>query len=90
MQFLGLSDHMPDFKTIRLFCEHLTQADVIDVLFNRFNTTLRNFDYLLMLDKPLDVTLVAFHICIRQMPGRESFGRDAFPKTGKMRQSHID
>ncbi|MCP1229298.1 transposase, partial [Acetobacter fabarum] len=39
---LGLSDRMPDARTVWLFRERLTQAGAIDVLFNRFDATLRN------------------------------------------------
>ncbi|GLQ69576.1 hypothetical protein GCM10007866_20290 [Gluconobacter albidus] len=44
MRFLGLrlSDRVPDAKTVWLFRERLTQAGAIDVLFNRFDATLRN------------------------------------------------
>ncbi|GBQ36924.1 transposase [Acetobacter fabarum DSM 19596] len=39
---LGLSDRVPDAKTVWLFRERLTQASAIDSLFNRFDTPLRN------------------------------------------------
>ncbi|MCP1228258.1 transposase, partial [Acetobacter fabarum] len=39
---LGLSDRVPDARTVWLFRERLTQAGAIDVLFNRFDATLRN------------------------------------------------
>ncbi|WP_212376792.1 IS5 family transposase [Acetobacter persici] len=55
---LGLSDRGPDAKTVWLFHERLTQAGAIDVLFNRFDATLRNAGYLLMSGQILDVTLV--------------------------------
>ena len=50
---------MPDAKTIWLFREHLTQADAIERLFNRFDATLRNAGYLPMSGQILDATLVA-------------------------------
>ncbi|MCP1244125.1 IS5 family transposase [Acetobacter lambici] len=56
---LGLSDRMPDATTVWLFRERLTQAGAIDVLFNRFDATLRNADYLPMSGQILDATLVA-------------------------------
>ena len=37
---LGLSDRVPDAKTVWLFRERLTQAGAIDGLFNRFDATL--------------------------------------------------
>ena len=56
---LGLSDRVPDAKTVWLFCERLTQAGAIDGLFNRFDATLRNAGYLPMSGQILDATLVA-------------------------------
>ncbi|GBR00837.1 IS5 family transposase [Acetobacter oeni] len=56
---LGLSDRVPDAKTIWLFRERLTQAGAIDVLFNRFDMILRNAGYLPMSGQILDATLVA-------------------------------
>jgi hypothetical protein len=45
---LGLSDCVPDAKTIWLFRERLTQTGAIDGLFNGFDTILRNAGYLPM------------------------------------------
>lgn len=61
MRFLGpgLSDCVPDAKTVWLFRERLPQAGVIDILFNRFNAALRNAGYLPMSGQILDATLVA-------------------------------
>lgn len=61
MRFLGLgvSNHVPDTKTVWLFRELLTQAGAIDVLFNRLDVTLRNTGYLPMSGQILDPTLVS-------------------------------
>jgi len=56
---LGLSDRVPDAKTVWLFRERLTQVGAIEGLFNRFDTTLRNAGYLPMSGQILDATLVA-------------------------------
>ena len=56
---LGLSDRVPDAKTVWLFRERLTQAGAIERLFDRFDTTLRNAGYLPMSGQILDATLVA-------------------------------
>ncbi|BCI69004.1 IS5 family transposase ISMac22 (plasmid) [Acetobacter aceti] len=56
---LGLSDRVPDAKTVWLFRERLTQAGAIEILFNRFDATLRNAGYLPMSGQILDATLVA-------------------------------
>jgi hypothetical protein len=56
---LGLSDRVPDAKTVWLYQKRLTQAGAIDGLFNRFDATLRNAGYLPMSGQILDATLVA-------------------------------
>jgi IS5 family transposase len=56
---LGLSDRVPDAKTLWLFRERLTQASAIERLFDRFDATLRNAGYLPMSGQILDATLVA-------------------------------
>ncbi len=56
---LGLSDRVPDAKTVWLFRERLTQAGAIESLFNRFDAALRNAGYLAMSGQILDATLVA-------------------------------
>ncbi|WP_215765552.1 transposase, partial [Gluconobacter sp. P1D12_c] len=56
---LGLSDRVPDSKTVWLFRERLTQAGAIERLFARFDATLRNAGYLPMSGQILDATLVA-------------------------------
>ncbi|KXV69344.1 IS5 family transposase [Acetobacter cerevisiae] len=56
---LGLSDCVPEAKTVWLFRERLTQAGAVDGLFNRFDVTLRNAGYLPMSGQILNATLVA-------------------------------
>ncbi|MBS1098680.1 transposase, partial [Gluconobacter sphaericus] len=56
---LGLSDRVPDAKTVWLFRERLTQAGAIEGLFNRFDMILRTAAYLPMSGQILDATLVA-------------------------------
>lgn len=55
---LGLSDRVPDAKTIWLFRERLTQAGAIERLFDQFDAPLRNASYLPMSGQILDATLV--------------------------------
>ena len=61
MRFLGpgLSDRVPDAKTIWLFRERLSQAGAIERLFERFDAPLRSSGYLPMSGQILDATLVA-------------------------------
>ena len=56
---LGLSDRVPDAKTLSLFRERLTQAGAIERLFDRFDATLRSAGYRPMSGQILDTTLVA-------------------------------
>ena len=56
---LGLSDRVPDAKTLWLFRERLTQAGAVERLFDRFDAILRNAGYLPMSGQILDATLVA-------------------------------
>jgi len=56
---LGLSDRVPDAKTVWLFCERLTQAGAIERPFDRFDATLRNARYLPMSGQIQDAMLVA-------------------------------
>ncbi|GCD56371.1 hypothetical protein NBRC3222_1708 [Acetobacter pasteurianus NBRC 3222] len=61
MRFLGLelSDRVPDAKTVWLCQKRLTQGGAIEILFNRFDATLRDAGYLPMSGQILDTTLVA-------------------------------
>jgi transposase, IS5 family len=56
---LGLSDKVPDAKTIWLFREHLTQARAIENLFARFDKHLTKAGYLAMGGQIIDATIVA-------------------------------
>lgn len=56
---LGLSDRVPDAKTIWAFSERLTQAGAIDNLFARFEDALREAGYIAMGGQLVDSTLVA-------------------------------
>lgn len=61
MRFLGfeLSDRVPNTKTVWLLRERLTQADVINILFNSFDAILSNAGYLPISGQILNATLVA-------------------------------
>jgi IS5 family transposase len=56
---LGLSDKVPDAKTIWLFREHLAQARAVDNLFVRFDKHLSKAGYLAMGGQIVDATIVA-------------------------------
>lgn len=56
---LGLSDHVPDARTIWLFREWLTKAGAIQSLFERFDTILREPGYIAMSGQIVDSSLVA-------------------------------
>lgn len=66
MRFLGLSlgDRVPDARTIWLFRERLTRAEIdgrpaVEALFARFDATLRAAGYIAMSGQIVDATLVA-------------------------------
>ena len=56
---LGLSDRVPDARTIWLFRERLTKAGAIKALFERFDTMLRDAGYIAMSGQIVDSSLVA-------------------------------
>ena len=56
---LGLSDRVPDARTIWLFREKLTRAGAIQALFDRFDATLRAAGYIAMSGQIVDASLVA-------------------------------
>ena len=55
---LGLSDRVPDARTIWLFREKLTKAGAVGPLFARFDATLRAAGYIAMSGQIVDATLV--------------------------------
>ena len=56
---LGLSDRVPDARTIWLFREKLTKAGAIKPLFDRFDATLRAAGYIAMGGQIVDASLIA-------------------------------
>jgi transposase, IS5 family len=56
---LGLSDRVPDARTIWLFREKLTKAGAIQTLFDRFDATLRASGYIAMGGQIIDASLIA-------------------------------
>ena len=54
---LGLSDRVPDARTIWLFREKLTKAGAIELLFKRFDATLRQSGYIAMSGQIIDASL---------------------------------
>src|SRR6195952_2708687 len=56
---LGLTDPVPDANTIWNFREALKRADAVEVLFQRFDASLRAAGYLAMGGQIVDATIVA-------------------------------
>ena len=56
---LGLSDRVPDARTIWLFREKLTRAGAIKGLFDRFDASLRASGYIAMSGQIVDASLIA-------------------------------
>ena len=56
---LGLSDRVPDARTIWLFREKLTRADAVKRLFDRFDAALRASGYIAMSGQIVDASLIS-------------------------------
>ena len=56
---LGLEDRVPDAKTVWLYRERLTQAGVIETLFETFDGHLKDQGYLAMGGQIIDASIVA-------------------------------
>ena len=56
---LGLEDKVPDAKTVWMYREHLSQAGVVEALFNDFDGFLRDRGYLAMGGQIVDASIVA-------------------------------
>lgn len=56
---LGLSDRIPDARTIWLFREKLTRAGVIQALFDRLDGALRTAGYIAMSGQIVDASLIS-------------------------------
>ena len=56
---LGLEDRVPDAKTVWLYREQLTQAGVIETLFETFDGHLKDQGYLAMGGQIIDASIVA-------------------------------
>ncbi len=56
---LGLTDRVPDAKTIWAFRERLTKAGAIEALFRRFDRAIRDAGYIPMSGQIVDASLVA-------------------------------
>jgi IS5 family transposase len=56
---LGLSERVPDARTIWLFREKLTRAGAIQTLFDRFDAMLRAAGYIAMSGQIVDASLIA-------------------------------
>ena len=59
MRFLGLGLRVPDAKTVWLYREQLTQAGVIEALFETFDGYLKDQGYLAMGGQIIDASIVA-------------------------------
>jgi len=81
---LGLSDTVPDAKTIWLFREHLAQAGAVENLFARFDKHLTKTGYLAMGGQIVDATIVA------APKQRNSEGEKADIKKGRVPQPWKD
>ncbi|GEL51992.1 hypothetical protein ATR01nite_30670 [Acetobacter tropicalis] len=80
---LGLSDRVPDAKTVWLFRERLTQAGAIERLFERFDATLRNAGYLRCPARSWTQRWRLLQSSAIRMPRRQISGQGVFLKIGR-------
>ena len=81
---LGLEDRVPDAKTVWLYREQLTQAGVIEALFETFDGHLKDQGYLAMGGQIIDASIVAVP------KQRNSRKENARIKAGEMPESWQD
>jgi len=79
---LGLSDRVPDARTIWLFREKLTKTEAIKPLFERFDAALREAGSVAMGGQIVEASLVAAPSATRSRRKRPS-RRGAFPRSGR-------
>ncbi len=80
---LGLSDRVPDARTIWLFREKLTRAGAIKPLFDRFDAALREAGYIAMGGPIIDASLIAAPKQRNTEAEKAASGKGAFPRTGR-------
>ena len=97
VRFLGLAleDKVPDAKTVWLYREQLSQAGLIDALFEDFDAYLKNQGYQAMGGQIIDASLVAVPVQRGGRDDHEQIKRGETPKTwadkpAKRRQKDTD
>ena len=85
MRFLGfgLSDRVPDARTIWLFREKHTKAGAIGPLFERFDATLRQSGYIAMAGQIVDASLIAAPRQRNTQDEKKAIKEGASPTPGK-------
>ena len=97
VRFLGLAleDKVPDAKTVWLYREQLSQAGLIDALFEDFDAYLKNQGYQAMAGQIIDASIVAVPIQRNRRDDNEQIKRGETPdawadKPAKRRQKDTD
>ena len=97
VRFLGLAleDKVPDAKTVWLYREQLSQAGLIDALFEDFDAYLKNQGYQAMGGQIIDASIVAVPIQRNRRDDNEQIKRGETPdawadKPAKRRQKDTD
>ena len=82
VRFLGLAleDKVPDAKTVWLYREQLSQAGLIDALFEDFDGYLKNQGYQAMGGQIIDASIVAVPIQRNRRDDNEQIKRGALPE----------
>ena len=86
---LGLSDRVPDARTIWLFREKLTKAGAIRPLFDRFDTALRASGYIAMSGQIVDASLIAAPKQRNTEEERQAIREGCIPEAWKERPAKL-
>ena len=86
---LGLSDRVPDARTIWLFRERLTKAGAIRPLFDRFDAMLRAAGYFAMSGQIVDASLVAAPRQRNTQPEKEDIKAGRVPPDWKRKSAKL-
>ena len=80
---LGLSDRVPDARTIWLFREKLTKAEAIKTLFDHFDACLRLAGYIAMSGQIVDASLVAAPRQRNTQAEKRAIKEGRYPRIGR-------
>ena len=91
VRFLGLAleDKVPDAKTVWLYRERLSQAGLIDALFEDFDGYLKGQGYQAMGGQIIDASIIAVPIQRNRRDENEQIKRGETPEPGRMSRPSV-